>query len=792
MTSKSFAFEVMAVLIDVRKSLGGESAMKTRVRALSSAAAILMVAAPAWAQEGSGTTNTGAPMAEDDQGLADIVVTAQRREENLQNVPLAVTALEGDTLAKNDVRDLGRVEVLTPGFSFGRSGSDARPAIRGVRTENVGVSGDPSIGFFVDNVYRSRTSMANEPFVDVQRVEVQRGPQGTLYGRNTFGGNIAVSSAPPELTDFSGGGSATVGSFDRRTFDAFVNVPLGEKFGLRVAGLRDKMDGYVKGIDRAHDIFNRDTKYLRFALRIAPVDGLDMVFRYARWEEQGTGGAAFGYRVGGVLVNPTTGNFDINGQPFALRYDLPRNNRPLTDGIPIDPRKLFYPGDTILEQDLRQNAFSANLSFDTGPVTIRSITGYIDFQVFRNADNDFSTRLGNVDGQEDKLDAFSQEIQIANSDTSARLQWIAGYYYFQEDVKASFFSSCPTANRAAPGCAFAAGLPKTTSNAFFGQASFWIVPDRLRITGGIRHTKDEKTVYRANATTDARQRLTSVTPTGQQFDFTFKKTTWRVNGEYHVTDRNMLYATVSTGFRSGGFNAGFFTNPLLPRAFAPETVTAYEVGSKNRFLDNTLQVNLSAYRNEFRDLQVQNQFLVPAQNGGFTTTSVILNAASAYSQGIEVELQAVPVENLNILASATLMKAKYKDYDNVPAPANYTGTLDYTGNEIPYSPSYKLTASVSYDFQLGDAGRITPQVTVLASDGYFNTDTNTVLDRQDSFAKVDLRLGWTSADDRFSVEGFVNNVTNAITLNRGTFGSRGLNQSFDAPRMYGLRAAARF
>ena len=148
--------------------------------------------------------------------LDDIVVTAQRRAENLQDVPVAVTALSAETLRNNDIRDLSRVEVLTPGFSFGKSGSDARPAIRGVRTENVGVSGDPTIGFFLDNVYRSRASQANEPFVDVARVEIQRGPQGTLYGRNTFGGNIAIATNEPG-PDFDAGASLTLGSFDRQS-----------------------------------------------------------------------------------------------------------------------------------------------------------------------------------------------------------------------------------------------------------------------------------------------------------------------------------------------------------------------------------------------------------------------------------------------------------------------------------------------------------------------------------------------------------------------------------------------
>jgi iron complex outermembrane receptor protein len=768
--------------------------MKVRT-ALLATSALLAFASPAMAQEAPAQeappqdTTAGSAADESDQGLSDIIVTAQRRAENVQDVPLAVTALTADALARNDIRDLSRVEVLTPGFSFGRSGSDARPAIRGVRTENVGVSGDPTIGFFVDNVYRSRATQANEPFVDVERVEIQRGPQGTLYGRNTFGGNVAITTAAPR-DEFGAGVSLTYGSFDRKRGEGFVNVPITEGVAFRVSGLREKMDGYVKGTTDNLDIFDRNTKYARAALRIAPIDALEIVARYSHWSETGTGGAAFGYRVGGIFVNPATGSFDINGQPFLLRYDVPRTGKPLIEGIPIDPRKLFYGGDTVLEQDLNQDSLSLNVSLDVGPVTLKSITGYTDLEVFRNADNDFSLRLGNVDAQEDRLDAFSQEFQIASNGTGP-FQWIAGYYYFREDVRASFFSSCPTAERSRPGCAFAAGLPETTSNAVFGQASYWIVPDRIRVTGGVRYTKDKKEVRRANATTDANQRLASVTPTGQEFDFAFKKTTWRVNAEYHPTDANMLYATVSTGFRSGGFNAGFFTNPALPGFFGPEDVIAYEIGSKNRFLDNRLQLNLSAYRNEFEDLQVQNQFLIVTPTGT-TTTSVILNAAAAHSQGIEVEIEAVPFDGLNIALSGTLMEAEYDDYRNVPAPANYSGFLDYTGNEVPYTPSWKMTGVVSYDFDLGASGKITPQATILWSDGYFNTDTNTVLDRQDSFAKLDLRLGWASEDSRFSVEGFVNNVTNVVTLNRGTFGSRGLNQSYDAPRMYGIRAGAKF
>lgn len=732
--------------------------------------------------------------ADDSGGLEEILVTAQRREENLQTVPLSVTALTADTLSRNDIRDLSRVEVLTPGFSFGKSGSDARPAIRGVRTENVAVSGDPTIGFFVDNVYRSRTSQANEPFVDVARVEIQRGPQGTLYGRNTFGGNIAVAAAAPE-SEFKAGFDLTVGEFSRVSGSGFVNLPVSDSFQLRFAALREEMDGYVQGIDSARDIFSRDTQYYRAAARFAPNDAFEAVLRYSYWKEQGTGGAAFGYRVGGAFVNPTTGAFDIQGVPILLNIGATElDGIPDVAGIdrgrPIDPRPLFYPGDTVLEQDLEQGALSLNLSYDFGAVTLRSISGFVDFEVFRNADNDFTTALRNVDGQDDKLSSFSQEIQLASSGDGP-LEWILGYYYFNEDIDWSVFSSCPSAARNTAGCAFAAGFPETTSNAFFGQASWWAVADKVRLTGGVRYTEDEKDIIRFAATTDSNQRINSITPTGERLNFEFKKTTWRINGEYHLDNGNMLYASASTGFRSGGFNGGALTNPALQGAFQPETVRAYELGAKNRFLDDRLQLNVSIYRNEFEDLQVQNQFIIVTPTGT-TTTSIILNAAEAHSQGIELELEAAPSDQLRLSLSATVMEAKFDDYRNAPAPARYSGFYDLSGNDIPYAPDFKLTGVVSYDFKLGNGGTLTPQATLLYSGSYFLTDFNTVLDEQDSFSKIDLRLGWRSPSAKYSAEAFVNNVSDEITKNRATFGSRGQNQSFDAPRMWGVKFGARF
>ena len=368
-----------------------------------------MAVAAAIGMSGAAAAQTTTTTATD--ALQEVVVTAQRKSENLQKVPVSVTALSAATLANNDIRDLSRVELLTPGFTFGRSGSDARPAIRGVRTENVSVSGDPTIGFFVDNVYRSRASQANHPFVDVAQVEVQRGPQGTLYGRNTFGGNVTLASAAPS-DRFEGGIDATFGEYSRRAFSGFVNIPVGEVLQLRIAGLTEKMDGFVKGVDSNRDIYDRDTEYLRVSLRFAPNEDFEATLRHSEWSESGTGAGAFGYRVGGAFVNPTTGAFDIQGTPIVLNIGTTT-----LDGIPdvagrdigrpINPDPLFYPGDTVLEQELEESATSLNASYDFGSVVARAIAGRVSYYVFRNADNDFTTAVQNVDGQEDSLTSDS-------------------------------------------------------------------------------------------------------------------------------------------------------------------------------------------------------------------------------------------------------------------------------------------------------------------------------------------------------------------------------------------------
>ena len=212
-------------------------ATKTTLLATISGLAF-MVATPSFAQQ-----NTAVATSEPERGIETVVVTAQRREENLQNVPLSVSAFSAAQIQARGLTDMSRLENSVPGLTFGRSGVDARPAIRGVRTENVGVNGDTTIGFFIDGVYQSRAAQATLGFVDLDRVEVLRGPQGTLYGRNTFGGNISIATAQPRIGQFKSGLDVTVGENNKVRIEPFINIPISENAALRISGASEDDDG---------------------------------------------------------------------------------------------------------------------------------------------------------------------------------------------------------------------------------------------------------------------------------------------------------------------------------------------------------------------------------------------------------------------------------------------------------------------------------------------------------------------------------------------------------------------
>ena len=865
----------------------------------TSACVAALLATPAFAQ-----SNDAA--AEDGSGIEDIVVTAQRREENLQDVPLSVSAFSAEQLAAQGTTDVGRLEGIVPGFTFGRSGSDARPAMRGVRTENVGVNGDTTIGFFVDGIYQSRASQATTGFVDIERVEVQRGPQGTLYGRNTFGGNIVITTGQPVLGDNFGSLELTAGEFGRIRTDVMGNIAIGDTLAIRVAGSYEESDGWVRNVNVAgNNLFDDNNRTFRFQVRWEPSDDFEATLRYELGRRTGAGGSAFGYKLIGSYFHLPSQQQLFNATPITFLNTRGGNRDGVIDTLPGGPAGtldlgvgIFRPDNPYLidtdqptELDLESHSFSANLAYDFGPVTLRSITGYTDFGAIRTSDTDFSANTIGIDYQNTEAETFSQEVQLLSEDRGP-ITWVLGGYYFRDELRGVFINQqLPRVIRVSPTTVL--NLPQngagfydeqradTESLAAYGQISF-AVTDQLRLTGGIRFTRDEKNFAFANANAvlplvggvpqgtaitlatgnipDAAfgtrggatnctfttfpppragfQCLAANTTvlTGATYDTAvFERTTWRVAADYQVTDDNLLYASVSTGFRSGGFNSGQGPAALQP-TFAPETVTAFEIGSKNRFAGNTLQFNVAAFYNRYRGLQEQRQ--VPQ---GATTLSIIENSGRARAYGVEAELIWEPADALRINATLAYLNARYTEYDQVPLPfgtsilvadaTQLTPTIvngvqiaaagqrrlfapgyncglipgtggvgqpaaafgcDLSGNSIPHSPEWSGAVNITYDFDLGDSGILTPFVGANFSSSFFGQPANSVLDRQEAFVKVDVRLTWAPTED-ISVQAFVNNLFDEATANRFVYGGGGaLQASFAPPRQWGLTGRFRF
>jgi iron complex outermembrane receptor protein len=862
---------------------------------LASAAVLITIGAPHVA-----SAQTASPAAVDDEsGIGEIIVTAQRREENLQDVPISVSAFGAEAIKEKGLTDVSRLEGLVPGFTFGRSGVDARPAIRGVRTESVDVNADTTIGFFIDGIYQSRASQATLGFIDLERVEVQRGPQGTLYGRNTFGGNISIVTAKPDFAGYHGGADVTIGENGQARFTGFLNAPLSDKVALRFAGGYEKSNGYVKNVNPAGgNLFDDDNRYVRASVLLRPSDNLTATFKFDYARRGGNGGSAFGYKLVGSYFHIPSNQQLFNASPIILNTRSGNRDGIIDAPLPTDQGiPLFAAGNPYLidndyrgSLDLRNTGLSGNIAYDFGGVTLKSITGYSDFKTTRTQDTDFSSSQIGADFQFTSAKTLSQEVQLV-SNGKGRLEYVIGAYYFKDKLNGTFINeqfvqvipgdTRPAAVRQAGGF-YQEFRAKTQSIAAYAQASYAIT-DKLKFTAGVRYTRDRKDFQFANAnevlpfvagaplTTaitlgtgnipaasfgvqGAPTNCTYTTIPAPQPGFrclpadttrfvgatfntaTFKKATWRVGLDYQLSDDSLLYASVSTGFSSGGFNGSQAAAALGRSTFAPQTVTAFEIGSKNRFADNRIQLNLSAFYNRYSSLQEQRQIPV-----GNTTLSIIENSGKARSYGAELEAIWKPVAALTLNASFAYLNARYTQYDQVAAPfgtsilvadataltptivngvtiapagqrrlfavgyncglipgtggAGQPGAAygcDLKGNKIAHSPEYAGSISAQYDINLGSAGKLSPYAQLNFSGAFYGQAINSVLDRQPAFTKLDLRLTW-APNENFSIQGFVTNVTNKATATRFVYGGGGnLQASYAPPRLWGVRGSVKF
>ncbi len=765
------------------------------------AAPVLPTAATGTAA-GSVTPAAAAPAATKSkpERVEEVVVTSQRRSERLQDVPIAVTAVTSQELARVHIDDISRLEIVTPGFTWGQQGSDSFPAIRGVRTSLVSAQNDPVIGFFIDGIYQSRTQQQSIPLFDLNRVEVQRGPQGTLYGRNTFGGNLSVVTNQPTNV-VSSAVNVQYGNYNQVRADGFVNIPLSSTLDLRVAAVLMSHDGYVHSstnpnVSLADDNENAE----RISLKWTPTSRLQIDVHGGLWERQDVGAGSYGYKVAGTLINPSTGYQSVNGIPYAVNPSVHNGTafvQGVDIGVPVTGGPYTNDWDYQPFEHVVEDYISDTASYDLGVAVARSITGYTAFRAHRSADNDQSSVIfadpaagfGSGVQEPDTYDkAFSQELQLASKST-VPLQWIVGVYYLHDDIHEIYQQDITAPGSDVDGYKETTAL-ETNAYAGYGQASYFLLPRLLKAIAGIRYSVESKRFGFAdydNGTPGtlnfggAPYSLTSGEPW-------FHSITWRAGLELTPNRRSMYYATITTGFESGGVN-DTGGSPSIPSSYAPQTVTAYEIGAKNSFLQGRAQTEVSLFYNNYKDLQI---------NIYTPQVSYFGSAGQANSKGAEFTFRTLPFEDFHVDGTVSYLDAIYTRYissNNFYGQSNGEDpvSVDLSGKTIPMSPRYKTTLAAYYDIGLGRFGTLSPYVSWLYSAKYYTTDYNTALDRQGSYSLVDLSLRWTSPSTKYYVEGFGTNVSNVPVLLSGVVGRDARIQvSYGPPAFYGVRLGVKF
>jgi iron complex outermembrane receptor protein len=731
-----------------------------------------------------------APAIAQDDGpflLDEIVVTATKREASINDISVSVTALNEQDMRLGGIQDITRLEHLVPGMRMGQSGNEVRIAMRGTRTNAVGSEAEQVVGIFEDGVYIPTTTQALGAYVDVARIEVLRGPQGTLYGRNTFGGTINIITNAPQFDGVTGKVEALYGDYDRTRLEGVVNIPFADTFAVRLAAVADKHDGYIENYNEAgtnDDLSDIDRTMFRISARWAPTDSLDFLLRHTSSESESNGNAMWGYQIIGSYENDqyipghASAPDDTSGFPASNDFDrgpweISRNQRS--------------------NSDHESDSTTLSVNWDMGPVALDVVANTTQYDGEQNSDFDYSDGGDPLEvgfsGWRSDLETDSIELRLTSSGDSS-FDWMLGYYW-SEGVSTWTWLEYENGVTTVPH--WAAQSPfLSDSQAIFGNVGFQ-VSDRIRLLAGVRTQTDKKQERDAldwsvfppvNADGSGRAR---------EWD----KTLWKAGIEFDMSEDQLLYGTVSTGYRVGGFNPN---DPTIPGYYDPEEVIAYEIGYKTTIADGRAQLNLAGYYNDFADMQAQ-AFI---DLGGTAIAEYFSNGGAVDVWGIEAELHWRPSDQWYVNANAAYMNAEFGDYlggvllgfsdlDGRQDLNDIAGGANLKGWAPAMSPEFTLGAQIGYDFEFGGGSTLTPFVQFTYTSDYYATDYNLPAAKQDAHTKTDVRLIWRSPESKFEIQGFVLNVEDEAVLMRiATFNPTatitGLQAHWNNPRTWGVSA----
>lgn len=703
-----------------------------------------------------------APSASGEQ-TGDIVVTANKRSELVSRTPLAVTALSGETLRSAGVVGLRDLTSTAPSVQIKTVSTvgSVQVTIRGITNTDFNSSGNPAVSTYIDGVYVARTQGLSGDLLDVARIEVLRGPQGTLYGRNATGGNLNVLTNDPTQT-FGGSADLAYGNYNDIQASAVINLPLTETLAVRAAGSVHRNDGLFHNSDSVSDRYGRADDYKgRLTALWVPSDSFKWRVAIDDLEQKGTPGAFF-------VTGP--------------------------DGKPIDHRSPYRDTQIVPTispvQRIHNLMIRSRVDYGSGPITLTYNAGYQHLKVrfdFTNAGSDSpvidATRRGSSSTTYHEINLTYQNDRLTN---------VLGGNYFHQTEKANEAYHLYDLG----GLVFASGNPdgaflRGSSYGIFDQATFKAT-DRLQLIGGLRYSEERRRLPLAGT----RQ---AFCPPGTPFAVAlqqvpvgcglapsdpatgrFSDVTWRFGAQYDLGDTTTAYATATSGFKAGGINE---VVGVGDREYAPEKNVNYEAGLKTKLLDNSLRLNLAAFYTPYRDLQV-------TQIVG--TRQLITNAARANIHGVEAEFDWTLSPNDRINGFASYLDAKYTRYRNAIDQTNGQVFASLDNNRLINAPRWSGRFQYTHDFKLLNGGRLSPSVSLYAQSKVYLREFNLTVDRVKGYTKTDLTLTYADPSDKWKVQGFVYNIENNIVRN-GMFNvTSNLYSDYQPPRLYGLRVSLNY
>ena len=712
----------------------------------------VLVGAPAFA-----AAETDSP-AQKVQVIEEVIVTARKREELMQEVPVAGTVFSAAELRNQSVQDLFDIQFQVPNLQitpFPAVNADASISIRGQSQFEPVITLDPAVGIYLDGVYLGRSTGALLNLVDLKSVEVLMGPQGTLYGRNTTGGVINLISNKNNEGEFDGYLDFVGGSYSQNNYTAAISFPIfTDRLSARVSYRNANHDGYGYNSLLSEDLDDESARYWRVNLNWMPTSNVEVFFSYDDTRQRERSALFHVDYIDPSIQDPYCLNEPVPALGCLVNFVITGGN--WSDALDGDPRRI--QSDVSTTHNIDVSGVSGTVIVDFSGISFKSITAYRELS---------RRNINDIDGTEWEIlhpDAnadqhqLSQEFQVFGEGLSDRAKWLGGLFFFDEEGNDdTSVIAIPDLNPFSPSIILPHG--DNSSFAAFGHLIYSLT-DQINLTAGLRYTHEKRklSAQQFNAAGCSLEYINEP-PCRTVVSETFDDWSYTAVLDYQWPDDLDLltYLSISRGFKSGGFNARA-TKEVEFEPFDPEIVDNFEFGLKSQWVDNRVQFNLAAFYSDYKDIQ-------RAQLIALSPTEIatrVSNAASAYVTGGELQFTALPLPDLVFNASVGLTVAKYNEFFDDDGRGN---VVDKSHLKFPRTPRWSYSVMLSYTLPYLDG--ISFQADYSWVDKTYNDVNNSELIAQDKFGLLNLRLSTAIPDWDLELAFFVKNVTNELYVTGG-------------------------